>query len=109
MAQLSRRQQLEQLLAEDPKDSFLRYALAMELVAAGDLAPAIDKLQEVLRDDPSYVAAYQQCGQLLIQLGRPVEARPVLEAGLAAAQKCQNVHAMEEIQGLLLNLGTMPI
>jgi hypothetical protein len=42
---------------------------------------------------------------LLIQLGRPAEARPVLEQGLAAARKAGDQHAAEEIQGLLVNLG----
>ncbi len=108
MPQLSRKQQLEQLLADDPKDSFLRYALAMEHVAGGELPLAVENLQALLGDDPDYVAAHQQCGQLLIQLGKPGEARAVLETGLAAARKANDTHAAEEIQGLLLNLGTRP-
>src|SRR6516164_2968748 len=105
MPNTTRIEQLQQMLAEDPKDAFLRYALAMEHVAAGDLPSAVGQLETLVADTPDYVPAYQQRGQLLIQLGRNAEARPVLEQGLAAARKAGDQHAAEEIQGLLLNLG----
>jgi tetratricopeptide (TPR) repeat protein len=105
MPNTTRREQLQKMLADDPKDPFLRYALAMEYVTAGDLPGAVGQLATLLADSPDYVPAYQQRGQLLIQLGRPAEARPVLEQGFAAARKAGDQHAAEEIQGILVNLG----
>jgi predicted Zn-dependent protease len=97
----SRKQQLEELLREDPDDPFLRYGLAMEHVSAGDDAGAVDRFRELLAAAPEYVAAYHQAGQALVRLGREDEARDVLRAGMAAAQKAGDAHAHGEMSGLL--------
>lgn len=104
MATTARMQQLQQMLADDPKDAFLRYGLAMEYAAAGDLPAAVGELEILLADTPDYVPALQQRGQLLIQLGRTAEARQALQQGAAAARQAGDLHAAEEIQGLLVNL-----
>jgi predicted Zn-dependent protease len=101
----SRKEQLEQMLAADPKDAFLRYALAMEYVAGGDLSDAVQQLERLLADSPDYVAAYQQCGQLLIKLNRLDEAKTVLQRGMSAARQAGDAHAMEEMQGLVVGMG----
>ncbi len=97
----TRREQLEQMLAADPKDAFLRYALAMEYVAANDPSQAVQQLERLLADSPDYVAGYQQCGQLLIKLNRNDEAKTVLQRGMQAARQAGDVHAVEEMQGLV--------
>jgi predicted Zn-dependent protease len=104
MAQ-ARRDQITALLAQDPKDAFLRYALAMEFAAEGDAARAVTELRGLVADSPDYVAGYQQCGQLLMQLGNNAEAAAVLRQGLAAARQAGESHAAEEIQGLLAMAG----
>ena len=54
----SRKEQIEEMLADDPNDTFLRYGLAMEHVSAGDDAAALHCLQELLQVAPDYVPAY---------------------------------------------------
>ena len=49
MAEQSRRQQIEDMLAEDPRDTFLRYCLGMEYVGAGQHEAASRCFQELLR------------------------------------------------------------
>jgi Flp pilus assembly protein TadD len=104
MAGKTRKEQLEEMLAEDPNDPFLRYGLAMEHVSAGDDEQAVRHFRELLTVDANYVPAYQQAGQALVRLGRPEEARDVLRRGIAVAQKQGNPHAGEEMQGLLASL-----
>ena len=70
MTTKSRKQQLEEMLAEDPNDPFLRYGLAMEYVSAGDDAAAAKCLQELIAVTPDYVPAYLQLGQAFLRQGR---------------------------------------
>jgi hypothetical protein len=100
----SRRQQIEEMLADDPNDPFLRYGLAMEFVSAGDDEGAVRTLKDLIAVAADYVPAYQQAGQALVRLGRPVEARAILEQGIGAARKQGNLHAAEEMQGLIASL-----
>ena len=100
VAEQTRRQRIEEMLAEDPNDAFLRYGLAMEMVGAGDDGGAASCLEELLKIDATYVPAYQQCGQCLLRLGRVEEAREVLRAGVAKARALGNVHAAEEMMAL---------
>ena len=105
MTSKSRKQQLLELLAEDPTDAFLRYGLAMEYASAGEHAEAVRGLEELIRDTPDYVPAYVQAGQLLARLGRDDEARSVFRAGIAAARQKGDLHTAGEMEGFLEGLG----
>lgn len=96
--------QIEALLAEEPGDPFLRYALAMEYVSAGEQAVAADLLL-AMTAETSYVPAFLQAGQVLIRLNRVGEARDVLRKGTSMAQQQGNTHAEGEMTGLLATLG----
>jgi predicted Zn-dependent protease len=101
----TRKEQIEEMLALDPDDSFLRYGLAMEHVSAGQDEEAARQLLELTRRDPDYIATYLQAGQTLVRLGRDDEARAVLETGIAVATRKGNEHAAGEMSGLLAALG----
>jgi tetratricopeptide (TPR) repeat protein len=73
--------QLQELLAEDPKDNFVRYAIALEHKRRGDMEQAANGLEAVLQDDPKYIAAYYQLALILADLGRVPEAVHVCEIG----------------------------
>ncbi len=101
----TRQQQLAEMLAADPNDPFLRYALAMEFVSGGDDERAVQHLRELLAVAADYIPAYQQAGQALVRLARPEAAREVLRQGIARARPQGDHHAAEEMQGLLDSLG----
>lgn len=73
--------QLQELLAEDPKDNFVRYAIALEVKRMGDMKQAATALEALLKDDPKYIAAYYQLALILADLGRVTEAVHVCEIG----------------------------
>ena len=101
---MTRREKLEAMLLENPDDSFLRYGIAMEDRSAGNMSAALVGFAEVLRRDPAYVPAYFQAAQLQIDEGRTVEARDLLEQGIAAALKAGDSHAVGEMQNVLQGL-----
>lgn len=104
MADQTRRQNLEEMLAADPGDTELRYMLAMEHVSEGDDAGAAKGFEELIARAPNYAPAYHQGGRALHRLGRIAEARQLLQRGIPIALQQGNEHAAGEMQGLLENL-----
>jgi tetratricopeptide (TPR) repeat protein len=104
MAAASRIDQLKAMLAETPEDAELRYFLAMAYVSAGDQAAALECFGQLGADNPGYVPAYVQRGQLLARLGREDEARAIFRAGIDAANKAGDAHAAGEMEGFLDSL-----
>jgi len=99
--QKSRRETLEQFVAEKPSDAFARYGLALECVKLGDDAAATQHFEKLLEAHPEYVAGYYQFGQLLARLGRLDQARKLLSDGIIVAQKSGDMHARDEMQAAL--------
>jgi tetratricopeptide (TPR) repeat protein len=102
--QKSRRQMLEQFVAQKPGDAFARYGLALECVKLGDDAAAAGHFEDLLRTNPGYSAGYFQFGQLLSRVGRLDEARKILSDGIVVAQKSGDMHARDEMQAALTML-----
>jgi thioredoxin-like negative regulator of GroEL len=105
MSGKSRRQQIQEMLAEDPKDPFLRYGLAMDYAGAGEHEEAARCFRDLLRDSPDYVPAYFQVAKVLHQLGRDDEARAVARTGVAAARNKGDEHAAGELEFFLDDIG----
>ena len=97
----SRKQQIQDMLADDPNDPFLRYGLAMEYVSEGNDSEAWRTLQGLLAVAADYVPAYLQSGQILARLGRTAEARDIWSRGVAVARARGDQHAADEMQGFL--------
>lgn len=98
----SKRQRLEESLASDPADSFLRYGLALQCLREGDVDEGRDRLRALIADHPEdQVAAYQQLGQSYLEAGENDQAAEALRAGIARAQTRGDWHAASEMEGLL--------
>ena len=101
---MSRRDQLEQLLAVEPHDPFLRYGLAMCCASDGQHDVAQEHFRKLLSDHPDYVAGYFQLAQLLIRLDDVDQAKPLLETGIAVALRTGDRHAAGEMTEFLGSL-----
>jgi len=99
--QKSRREMLEQFVAQKPADAFARYGLALECVKLGDDNAAEIHFRKLIETNSLYVAGYFQFGQLLSRLGRLDEARKTLSDGIVVAQKTGDIHARDEMQAAL--------
>lgn len=93
-------EQIEALLAEDPGDTMIRYMLGMEHSGSGDDATAVATFREIIAAAP-YVPAYHMAGQALIRLEKLDEASAMLKAGIEAARKQGEFHALSEMEALL--------
>lgn len=102
----SRRQKIEAMLAAAPQDTFLRYALALELDKEGQHEASLAWLRGLTKDEPPYVPAFFMAGQQLARLGRTEEARDVLRDGIEAARCQGNSHAAGEMAEFLTSLGS---
>ncbi len=100
----SRREKIEAMLADDPKDQFLRYSLAMELEKAGEHEASLTLLRGLAADSPPHVAAIFMAGQQLARLGRIDEAREIVKNGVAEAKRQGNAHAAGEMAEFLQGL-----
>jgi Tfp pilus assembly protein PilF len=101
----SRKEQIEEMLVEEPDNSFLRYGLAMEYASAGQDEEAVRCLQELLTRDANYVPAYLQAGRALMRMGDDDRAREILKTGIAVANRTGDGHAAGEMTGFLESLG----
>ena len=100
--ELDRIATLRQLLEHDPKSSFARYGLAMELIKSGQLADAVVEFRVVLAHDPTYASAYYHGGQTLEKLGDIEGAKEMYRAGLS---NVRDPHALGEMRAALDILG----
>jgi Tfp pilus assembly protein PilF len=100
----TRREQIEEMLATDPNDPFLRYGLAMEYVSAEDDEGALQRFRELFAVAPTYVPGYLQAGQALVRLGRTAEAATMFRDGITVARQKGDLHALGEMEGMLAEL-----
>lgn len=95
-------EQLKEMIEENPTDSFCQYALALEYASDPSTQKlAIDELEKLKKNDPSYLALYYQLGLLYHQQEEKELAKQVLMEGQALAKKQGNVHTYSELEFLL--------
>jgi len=92
---------LKEILAADPRNSFARYGLAMELANRGETAAAMVEFETLLAGDPDYTAGYFMAAQTLAAAGRNSEAIERLKVGIDSAARSSNRHALSEMQAML--------
>jgi tetratricopeptide (TPR) repeat protein len=92
---------LKNMLAQNPRDSFARYGLAMEYVMNGELEEAVAEFRNLLDYNPDYAAAYFHGGQALEKLGRVEDARAMYQKGIETTLRTGDQHTRSELQGAL--------
>jgi thioredoxin-like negative regulator of GroEL len=96
--------QIEEMLKNEPDDPELRYMLAMEHSSAGNDARAVECFKDLLQRTPDYAPGYHQGARALVRLNRIAEAKGLLELGIPAATRKNDLHAAGEMQELLASL-----
>src|SRR5208283_5375456 len=90
-------QRLKEILALDPKSSFARYGIAMELVSRGDTEEALAEFDLLLSHHPDYTPGYFMAAQTLAGAGKKPEAIERLRTGIGCAARDGNSHALSEM------------
>lgn len=101
----SRLEALQNMVDQNPSNSFALYGLAMEQVNLGQLATALDSFRRLLAAHPDYVAGYFHGGQTCEKLGNLDEARALYRKGIEAATRTGDRHSLSELHGALDLLG----
>ena len=96
---------LNEILTQNPHDTFARYGLAMEYSKQGDLDRAMAEFSILLKADPNYTPGYFMAAQTLVRADRTAEAKAMLSDGIASARRAGNLHAQSEMEAMLAELG----
>lgn len=89
------------MLEQDPKNSFVRYGLALDLANNGDLETSIHEFRTLLAADPNYAAAYYHGGQTLEKMGRSEEAAELYRQGIETTRRTGDDHTRSELEAAL--------
>ncbi len=92
---------LKTMVAQNPKDGFTRFGLAMEYRGVGDLPAAASEFRALIEVNPGYAAAYYHYGQTLERLGCVEEARAAYREGIRVTSEKGDQHARSELQAAL--------
>lgn len=98
---MSRLQQLLTFLAEDPRDPFNIYAVALEFQKT-DPAKAMEFFEILLKDHPDYIPAYYHTGKLLQELNQVPRAILVYQEGIRRSGEQHDHKALRELRNALM-------
>ncbi|NVK50988.1 MAG: tetratricopeptide repeat protein [Cyclobacteriaceae bacterium] len=102
MSNLDRLKLLEQFAAEEPKDPFNWYALALEIQ---EIQPekALIYFQKLLSDFPDYLPTYYPAAHFFAALDKLNEAKVTFEKGISLSQKLSEIKTLRELQNAYQN------
>jgi Tfp pilus assembly protein PilF len=95
---MERIEKIKELMRDNPEDSFLKHALALEYIKSGEEDKAQGLFEEVLRTDPGYVGSYYHLAKLLERKGNKTDAITWYEKGMEAAKVANDKHALNELR-----------
>lgn len=89
---------IREFLAANPRDNFLRHALALEYMKLGDDQVARELFEAILAESPDYIGSYYHLAKLLEKMQETDLAIQWYEKGMAEAKKAGDNHAYNELQ-----------
>ncbi|MES2005382.1 MAG: hypothetical protein V4450_12760 [Bacteroidota bacterium] len=89
---------IKEFLEASPNDNFLRHALALEYIKAGEETAARELFEAILTASPDYVGSYYHLAKLLEKMEETPLAIEWYEKGMTAAKKAGDNHAYSELQ-----------
>ncbi len=93
------------LLQTNPKDNFLRFALAKEYEKSGKTQEARRLYETLVAESPDYIGTYYHLGKLLERQDAAAEAFAIYTLGINVAARTGENHARAELLGARLELG----
>lgn len=95
---MDRIEKILEFLQTNPKDNFLRHALALEYIKIGHDLKARILFEEILTESPEYIGSYYHLAKLLEKLELIDKAITCYEKGMIAAKDAKDNHAYNELQ-----------
>ena len=101
---MQRLQHIKEMLKNEPNDSFLNYALALEYAKINDYKKAIEIIEELLARDENYLGAYYQLGKYYEQIEQSQTAAVSYKKGIVIAKLQKNFKTQRELNEALMLL-----
>ncbi len=101
---MNRIDQIRTLLENDPKDSFLNFALAKEYEKSEQWDEVIQLYKGIVHNEPDYVGVYYHLAAAYHKLDLLDEAMKTYEDGIQVSKKLTDFHAMSELANAKKNL-----
>ena len=89
---------IKEMLADNPADSFLQHALALEYVKIEEDEQAKELFENLLQQNENYVGSYYHLGKLLERQNCMEAAKEVYEKGMQKAKEADDMHTYNELQ-----------
>ena len=95
---MDRIEKIKEMMAGNPKDSFLCHALALEYIKLGNDSDARKLFESILENEPGYIGSYYHLAKLLERVGETNEAIKIYEKGMEVAKKAGDNHSLSELR-----------
>jgi Tfp pilus assembly protein PilF len=95
---MDRIEKIKEMLTENPSDSFLKHALALEYIKVGNDSDARKLFESVLENEPGYIGSYYHLAKLLERIGETNEAIKIYEKGMEEARRAGDNHSLSELR-----------
>jgi predicted Zn-dependent protease len=102
----SRVEQFQSLVAQQPANELFRFSLAQALVAENRSEEAVEHYEFCVAKKADWMMPRILLGKVLLQLNRPAEAKPLLEAALNLAVEQHHEDPERELRALLADLNS---
>jgi predicted Zn-dependent protease len=101
---VSRTEQFEALIRQQPDNALFRFSLAQALAAEGRLAEAVPQYEACVASRADWMMPRILLGKALLQLGRTPEAKPLFIAALHLAVEQSHEDPERELRALLAEM-----
>ena len=95
---MERIEKIKEMMADNPKDSFLCHALALEHIKLGNDNDARKLFESILENEPGYIGSYYHLAKLLERIGETEVAIKVYEKGMEEARNAGDNHSLSELR-----------
>jgi tetratricopeptide (TPR) repeat protein len=95
---MDRVEKIKEMLLENPTDSFLCHALALEYIKSGNDDDARKLFESIVKNEPGYIGTYYHLAKLLERMGETDAAIKVYEKGMEEAKKVGDNHSLSELR-----------
>lgn len=95
---MDRIEKLKEFLGQNPSDSFVQHALALEYIKLGNDNEAKELFEALLTREPGYIGSYYHLAKLLERTGDEQAAIKIYEKGMEEAKQAGDNHAYGELR-----------
>jgi predicted Zn-dependent protease len=100
----SRAEQFQVLVTGQPQNSLFRFSLAQALLNEARAAESVPHFEFCVASKSDWMMPRILLGKVLLQLGRPTEAKPLLGAALQLAIEQQHEEPERELRAILADI-----